>query len=48
MWPAGWVVRRGQPRMVTVPPVTRAAARNGVALTTSGSTASVPALTGPG
>ena len=48
MWPAGWVVCRGQPRTVTVPPVTRAAARNGVALTRSGSMVSVPARTGPG
>ena len=38
----------GQSLIVTVPPVTTAAARNGAALTTSGSTASVPGLIGPG
>ncbi len=36
MWPAGWAVTSGQPRMVTLPPATMAAARNGIELTTSG------------
>lgn len=36
-WSPGWVVRVGQSGMTTLPPVTRAAARNGWALDRSGS-----------
>ena len=45
---AGCSDATGQSRMVTEPPVTRAAARNGPALDRSGSTVKSPRLSGPG
>ncbi|SLJ01475.1 Uncharacterised protein [Mycobacteroides abscessus subsp. abscessus] len=44
----GWVVSRGQCGMLTEPPVTAAAARNGVALDRSGSTSQSTARISPG
>lgn len=44
----GWVVCSGQSGMVTLPPVTAAAARKGVALERSGSMAQSRAAMGPG
>jgi hypothetical protein len=43
----GWVVVTGQPGTVTEPPVTAAAARNGVAFDRSGSTCQSRAAIGP-
>jgi hypothetical protein len=43
-----WVVSSGQPGTVTVPPVTRAAARKGAALDRSGSTTQSRPAIGPG
>ena len=44
----GWVVRAGQSGIVTRPPVTSAAARNGAALERSGSTVRSRPSSGPG
>ena len=46
--PAACRLSRGQSPMVTVPPVTSAAARNGPALDRSGSTVTAPRLSRPG
>ena len=46
--PAGWWSARASPRTVTVPPVTRAAARNGAAADKSGWTAIEAGRSAPG